>query len=484
MSFTRSLTFALWLSFAVTCLAGPPTELEETSNHIVGSIYSGPAMTTLRELTDGYGGRLTGSPAYQRASEWAVAKFRSYGIQNVHVEPFTIPNGWQRGWAHGEMLAPMSRHLYIESLGWSPSTPPGGVKGDILVVSDISPEKIKSQAGQIKGHIVMLDTEKILAEGVWKMLGPLFATPQLLKDAGALAMLMADSGINNGLNATSLGWEARVSPLPIAQLGMEDSKLVRRALEQGAVTIQFAFDNKVSGPTQVNNVIAEIPGSEHPDEWILIGAHFDSWDYGTGAQDNGAGSAMVLEVARAIAALGARPRRSIRFALWGGEEEGLIGSGAYVQVHARELDKCVAVLNTDNGSGHPKGWKVEGRTDLRDAMQPISDSLLKDISGGELSLKTTYDTDHGPFMLHGIPTLDLLVDMTQYFQVHHKSSDTYDKIDPLFLKSGTAIVAVTAYAIAQDPKPIAPHIDHAAVGEILKKADLDEFLTQIGAWKP
>jgi carboxypeptidase Q len=155
-----------------------------------------------------------------------------------------------------------------------------------------------------------------------------------------------------------------------------------------------------------------------------------------------------------------------------------------VQAHARELDKCVAVLNTDNGSGHPKGWKVEGRTDLRDAMQPISDSLLKDISGGELSLKTTYDTDHGPFMLHGIPSLDLLVDMAQYFQVHHKSSDTYDKVDPLYLKSGAAIVAVTAYAIAQDPKPIAPHIDHAAVGEILKKASLDEFLTQIGAWKP
>ena len=484
MSFVRGSLFALLLSFALTCQAGTPTEVQETSNRLVGSIYSGPAMTTLRELTDGYGGRLTGSPAYQRASEWAVAKFRSYGIQNVHVEPFTIPNGWQRGWARGEMVAPVSRHLYIESLGWSPSTPPGGVKGDILVLSNISADKIKSQAGQIKNHIVMLDTEKIFAEGPWKVLAPLFAAPQLLKDAGALAMLVPDSDTNNGLNATSLGWEARVSPLSVAELGMEDSKLVRRALEQGPVTIQFAFDNKVSGPTQVNNVIAEIPGSEKPDEWILIGAHFDSWDYGTGAQDNGAGSAMVLEVARAIAALGTRPHRSIRFALWGGEEEGLIGSAAYVQAHARELDKCVAVLNTDNGSGHPKGWKVEGRTDLRDAMQPISDSLLKDISGGELSLKTTYDTDHGPFMLHGIPSLDLLVDMAQYFQVHHKSSDTYDKVDPLYLKSGAAIVAVTAYAIAQDPKPIAPHIDHAAVGEILKKASLDEFLTQIGAWKP
>jgi carboxypeptidase Q len=484
MRLKRSLLLAPVLTLAWTCMAGPPPELQEASDRLVGSIYAGPAMTTLRELTDGYGGRLTGSPAYQRAAEWAVAKFRSYGISNVHVEPFMIPNSWQRGWAHGEMLSPMSRHLSIESLGWSVSTPPQGVTGEILVLKDISPEKIKSQAGQVKGHIVLLDTKAILAPGVWKVLPALFAAPQLLKDAGALAVIIPDSDINNTLSATSLTWEARVSPLPIAELGMEDAKLLERELEQGPVKIQFAFENKISGPTQVNNVIAEIPGSEQPDEWILVGAHFDSWDYGTGAQDNGSGSAMVLEAARAISALGTRPRRSIRFALWGGEEQGLVGSTAYVQAHTRELDKCVAVLNTDNGSGHPKGWKVEGRTDLRDAMQPVSDMLLKDLSGSELSLKTTYDTDHGPFMLHGIPSLDLLVDMGHYFEVHHKSSDTYDKVDPLFLKGGTAIVAVTAFAIAQDQKPIAPHIDHAAVAEILKKADLAEFLTQVGAWKP
>jgi carboxypeptidase Q len=484
MSLKRGFVLACLLSVALTCQAGPTPELQETSNRLVGAIYTGPVMTTLRELTDGYGGRLTGSPAYQRASDWAVSKFRSYGIPNVHVEPFTIPNGWQRGWARGEILAPVSRHLYIESLGWSPSTPTGGVKGDVVIVDDVSPAKIKSLSGQIKGHIVLLDTKAILAPGLWKVLGALFAAPQLLKDAGALAVVLPEPDIDNTLSATSLGWEARISPLPMAELGMEDSKLIRRALGQGPVTIQFSFENQVSGPTQVNNVIAEIPGSEQPDEWILIGAHFDSWDYGTGAQDNGAGSAMVLEAARAIAALGIHPRRSIRFALWGGEEEGLIGSSAYVQAHIRELDKCVAVLNTDNGSGHPKGWKVEGRTDLRDAMQPISESLLKDLSGDELSLKTTYDTDHGPFMLHGIPSLDLLVDMTHYFEIHHKSSDTYDKVDPLFLKDGAAVVAVTALAIAQDSKPIAPHIDHAAVAEILKKADLTDFLIQVKAWKP
>ena len=233
-----------------------------------------------------------------------------------------------------------------------------------------------------------------------------------------------------------------------------------------------------------NNVVAEIRGREHPDEWILIGAHLDSWDFGTGAQDNGTGSVSVLEVARAIAALGKTPRRSVRFVLWGGEEEGLLGSYAYTQAHMKELGKCVAVLNTDNGAGHPKGWKVEGRADLKQAMQPWSDGLLKDLSGGDLSMEASYDTDHGPFMLQGIPALDLEVDMTHYMEIHHKSSDTFDKVDPLDFKAGTAIVAATAWAVAENDKPIAPHIDHAAVREILKNAKLEDMLVNVGVWKP
>jgi hypothetical protein len=150
---------------------------------------------------------------------------------------------------------------------------------------------------------------------------------------------------------------------------------------KGPVTIEFAYENRVSGPTEVHNVIAEIPGREKPDEWIIIGAHLDSWDYGTGAQDNGSGCAMVLEAARAIAMMGA-PRRSIRFALWGGEEEGLLGSAAYVKAHKAELGKCVAALNTDNGAGHPKGWKVQGRADLAEAMKSISDPLLTGSGAG------------------------------------------------------------------------------------------------------
>ena len=459
-------------------------DVKDTADRLAASIYTGPSMTTLQDLSDGFGGRLTGSPAYNRAAEWAAGQFRSYGIQNVRLEPFTMESGWQRGSAHGELTSPFARTLHLESLGWSPSTPPGGVKGDVLVVDDVSPERIKALGDQPKGKIIFYDLGKIFAHGWMKAFSQLEASYPKLKDAGAIAIVFPDREKDNVLNAFSPNWGSKLSILPAAQVGMEDWQMIRRLSEKGPVSLQFTLQNTTPGPIQVNNIVAEIKGSEHPDEWILIGAHFDSWDYGTGAQDNGTGSAMVLEVARAIAALDKAPKRTIRFALWGGEEEGLLGSYAYSQAHAEEMAKCVAVLNTDNGSGHPKGWKVEGRSDLETAMKPISDGLLKNLSGGGLSDEVTYDTDHGPFLLQGVPALDLWVDMSHYGEVHHKSSDTYDKVDPLFFKADAAIVAVTAWAIAQDPKPIAPHLDHAAVAEILKKAGLDDMLTSTGQWKP
>lgn len=474
------------LLLALAAAAQQAGDLQEQSKRLAVSILLGPSMETLRELSDGFGGRVTGSPAYQRAAEWAAAQFRARGLQNVRLEPFAIPNGWQRGWASGQVLGPSPRPLHIESLAWAPSTPPAGVKGEVVLVDDVSAEKIKALAAQIQGRVVLLDTDKILAEGPRKWLLHLLASYQLFKEAGALALLFPDAVPNNVLgDFTDPLWGAKVLPLPMAEIGLEDGKLIRRLLEHGPVSLEFRCENRVTGPVEVSNVVAEIAGSASPEDWILVGAHLDSWDPGSGAQDNGTGSVMVLEAARAVAALGQAPRRSIRFALWGGEEQGYLGSMAYVQAHVAELGRCVAVLNTDNGAGHPRGWKVEGRKDLSEAMEPISRSLLRELSGGELSQELTFDTDHGPFMLQGIPVLDLLVDAPHYEEIHHKSGDTFDKVDPLDFKAGAAIVAVTAYALAQNPQPIAPHLDHAAVAEILKKLpDLDTLLTYVGLWKP
>ncbi|MGB9234515.1 MAG: M20/M25/M40 family metallo-hydrolase [Terriglobales bacterium] len=480
----RNAILLAGLAIAVAGWAQQPSQLKPVTDRLASSIYGGSSMVTLGELTDGIGGRLTGSPAYVRATEWAAAKFRSYGIENVRLEPFKIDAGWQRGTASGAMLSPLARPLYVASLGWAPSTPAGGVEGAVVLVSDISAEALESRADELQGKIVLLDNTRILAEGYGKAMPKLEAAWPLFQKAGVLAVMMPDRTPSNVINAHAGLWGSKLVPLPDVELGMEDAKLIQRELEHGPVTVHLTVENRTSGETTVNNVVAEIRGRERPEEWILIGAHLDSWDFGTGAQDNGTGAVSVLEVARAMAALGKAPRRSVRFVLWGGEEEGLLGSYAYTQAHKSELAKCVAVLNTDNGAGHPKGWKVEGRADLKQAMQPWSDGLLKDLSGGDLSTETTYDTDHGPFMLQGIPALDLWVDMTHYMEIHHKASDTLDKVDPLDYKAGTAIVAATAYAIAESDKPIAPHIDHAAVKEILRNAKLEDMVENAGVWKP
>jgi Zn-dependent M28 family amino/carboxypeptidase len=169
--------------------------------------------------------------------------------------------------------------------------------------------------------------------------------------------------------------------------------------------------------------------------------------------------------------------------LWGGEEQGLLGSEAYAHAHAAELKNCVAALNTDNGAGHPKGWKYEGREDVRLALAPLG-ALLAGLGGEGLSEETSFDTDHGHFMLAGVPALDLWVDMTHYNDVHHKAADTVEKVKGHDLAAGAAVVAVTAYTIADRPGAFAPHLDHRGVGEILKKAGVDELLIAVGRWKP
>lgn len=410
-----SLTALVLLSlFFNATLAGGPAigadAIEQASARLAGSILvNGHSMHYLRELTDRFGGRLTGSTAYKRSAEWAAEQFRAAGIKNVKLEPWSMINVWDRGWARGRITSPLDRPIHIESLGWAPSTPPGGVKAEVIEFGDLDPKKIKAQNDKLKGRAVMLDLASVFADGFSGFAKLITALP-LFKDAGTAALIVSDSERNNVLNAFGFTWGGQTSPLPLAQVGMEDGQLIERLMAKGPVTIEFAYENRTGGPAQVNNVIAEIPGRERPDEWIIIGAHLDSWDYGTGAQDNGSGSAQVLDAARAIAAMPA-PRRSIRFALWGGEEEGLLGSAAYVKAHKAELGKCVAALNTDNGAGHPKGWKVEGRKDLGDAMMSISNSLLEGLGGGGgRSQQVTFDTDHAHFMLEGIPSLDLWVD--------------------------------------------------------------------------
>jgi len=361
------------------------------------------------------------------------------------------------------------RHLSLESVGWSPPTPPGGINGFIVVATDLSPEGIRRREADFKGKVLLVDWPTIVSAVTHGVAArQLRASYDLFHAAGATAVLLLGVRLtNNVLDWADVDSGGEVLPLPVAEVGKEDGELIRRLLELHPVRIAFEFQNEVTGPAATNNVIAEISG-EKRNEWVLLGAHLDSWDYGTGAQDDGTGVVMILEAARAIAALGVRPRRSIRFALWGAEEPGLLGSRAYVRAHSAELRDCVAALNTDHGAGHPQGWKVY-RQDLVQSMTPLSRSLLQDLGGERLSDEMDFDGDSKTFFTAGVPTLELKVDTTGYSDIAHKQADTFDKVDSIFLKHDAAIVAVTAFAIAESPAPIARHLRREEVDKLLKK---------------
>jgi hypothetical protein len=435
------------------------------------SVNSGKSFVYASELT-AIGPRVSGSASYQRAAAWSVDRFRAMGLTRVALEPFTIERGWERVFARGLIVAPVNRPLHVESLGWSPSTPEGGVDAEVVALETFSLDAIASSAS-LRGRIVLLPDGDPPgdSEAVTRSTRGLGA---ILQAAGAVAILSPDSDPDNQLSARALGFGAVLGVLPAAQIGHDDAETIRGQLARGVVRLSLELINRVTpGAATVNNVTADIPGRDRPDEWVIVGAHLDSWDFGTGAQDNATGAAMVLEAARAIAALKQPPRRSIRFALWGGEEQGQLGSTAYAVAHAPDLVRVVAVLNADAGTGRIVGWTAPGRPDLIRALRPLTQDFLTDLGAATFdeSLRYAFQSDGAPFILAGIPTLDLNADDTAYEEIHHKATDTIERVDARNLAVGAAVVAATAHEIADATGPLGPRLDRRAVERLRRKGD-------------
>jgi hypothetical protein len=481
----RFLRLAAVLLFSASLFAQVDPAVLQDAQVIAGrALIGGQTYHYLQQMTDRFGPRLTGTENYNQAVAWAAEQFRAMGIKDVRLEPFPLQNSWERGMSSGKILTPVQRPLHVEPLGWTPATPTGGIRGQVYLLRDITEQGIRAHATDIKGKVVLLDVNAVFGgPNQYKGWTAFENLPELLKEAGALGVLMGFSRPEEVISTSAVNWVGRMEPLPFACIGLEDNALLMRVAEQGSTTVEYEYTVKSGGPTTANDVVAEIRGSEKPDEWIIIGAHLDSWDFATGTQDNGSGTVQVLETARILSSLGHPPRRSIRFALWGGEEEGLIGSRTYVHNHVNELDRCVAVLNTDNGAGHPLGWKVQGRDDVAQFLRPLSESLLAPLGGSDISKKITFDTDHGFFMLQGIPAFDMEVDMKNYDEIHHTIGDTLDKVDFHPLNDGTALLAVTAWAVAQSPQRVAPRLSHEQVQKLIAPEGLDEYMRHLGEWK-
>ncbi len=416
-------------------------------------------MANLEYLCDMIGPRLTGSPGLTKASNWTLEKFKQYGLSNAHLEPWKINRGWTRGIAQGRIVSPTEQRLLLESAGWSISTPGNGpVRGPVVSLATDNLQELAAFKGKLKGAWIIRGAAAeqpspkkptVTGPGVARTSAE---AKKFLADEGA-AGILRDSDKEHGLvNMTSASYNFTPSVLPEAFLTTESYGLIWRLLQRGPVEIEIELKNTFSpGEVEVFNTVAEIPGSEKPDEVVIIGGHIDSWDLGTGATDNGTGIMAVLEAARALKAVGITPRRTIRFVLFSGEEEGLHGSAEYVKAHEADAAKISAVLVHDMGTGRVTSIGLQGRYDLREIMDRVVEPFKDATRLDELSLRNMGGTDHLSFVPKGVPAFAVMQDGAEYRKTHHTESDTFDKVYADEVNQGAKVLAAWAYNVAMLP---------------------------------
>jgi len=269
----------------------------------------------------------------------------------------------------------------------------------------------------------------------------------------------------------------------MATVAREDAlRLARWVDRAGApVRVHLSLPNRVGPPAEERNVIGEIRGSEYPQEIVLLGAHLDSWDLGTGALDDGCNAALVIAAARAIQESGFHPKRTIRFILFSGEEEGFQGSRAYAQQHRAELDKTRAMVVVDNGDGRITGFSLSGRADVENSLHDVLRPLAA-FDADHLSLNGDLGTDNVDFMLEGVPTLIANQEPASYMQDYHAASDTYDKVDLRQLAQNVAIVTATVFNIAGRAEPLGPRLARADIEKLLESTGLEKDMKATGLW--
>src|SRR5215470_5145017 len=334
------------------CSATEVSSCAEAASKILPQVMGdSPMADNLRRLTDEVGGRVTGSPQMAKAVEWAKGAFRAAGVE-VHTEKYLLPVSWSEGDTRLELLGPAQFPVRLVSTGWSPATPTGGIEAAIVNVGAGSEEEF-DRAGNIKGAILLAHSE---IGSTWVDLFDEYMRPpgviaRALK-GGASAILWTGARERLLMYRHTNALDGQLDKIPQAVVAREDAMRLARAAaaHPGQMRARFNMPNKIGGPVEQENVVAEIRGREKPDEAVILGAHLDSWELGTGALDNGCNAALVVEAARAIKATGLVPRRTIRFVLFSGEEQGTVGSYAYVKAHRAEMDKIGAVIIYDTNS--------------------------------------------------------------------------------------------------------------------------------------
>jgi carboxypeptidase Q len=473
------LAFCFLLAFA----ADHDSDRETANRLITEALKPSSLETNLRRLSDEIGGRVPGTPAFQHAVDWGMAAFKNAGADSVHTEEFAIPHSWAEGAT--EMTASLysgtTFTVHAVSVAWAPAM----VAAKHVPIVDVGEGSAAefARVGDVAGRIVLVHT-KLLA--TWDDLyaeddrAP--AVVALAVKGKAKAVAFMASREHEILYRHTNSEDGEIDALPQVVVGREDAERIARLLASAnPVWADLSIPNKIGGAIKTWNVVAEIRGSEKPDEFVVLGAHLDSWELGTGALDNGCNAALVIDALRAIKASGLKPRRSIRFILFSGEEQGELGSRAYAASHRSELDQAAGVVIFDSGTGKMTAFSTGGRKDVVPAVQAML-APLGELGVPKVEATAEVGTDHYDFMLEGVPTFVADQEEANYMEHYHATTDTFDKVDFAQLKKNVAEAADFTFALANAAHRVGPRLNRAQIEQTLHDSHLDQELKDSGMW--
>lgn len=439
-----------------------------------------PLSKDLEDLCDHVGGRPTGSAACVRAVAWAEARFRAAGLPKVTTESFSVPLKWLPGTSEVRVLSPEAFVVRSAAAPMSPSTA-GPLEARVVDGGEGTAADFTRLGKSAAGALVLVHQQPMkslddLFEEYMRS-GPLLSAARTAQAAG----LLLESTRLRGLLYRHPVDFGELASLPVAVLSREGAERMGRLLAQGEVRARMQLQNETGGVYTSENVIGEIPGREKPEEVVLLGAHLDSWDLGTGAEDNGVNAALVVDVARAFVELGLKPRRTVRFVLFTGEEQGQYGSAGYAEKHKSELSNHVAVVVFDEGSGRTNGFAVSGRKELR-APAARALSVVPGMGEKAHSLDGFDGTDNFDFLLAGIPTFVADQDAVPYLPDYHAESDVFERVNFKEAKRNAGLAAVLVWALAEAPERPGKQQNRAEVEALLKATKMDAQMKAFGHW--
>jgi carboxypeptidase Q len=407
------------------------------------------AYRRLAVLTDRFGPRFSGTDNLERAIDWILEEMRKDGLDSVRGEPVMVPR-WVRGEESAELVEPRPRRLPMLGLGGSVATPASGITAPVLVVNSF--DDLTRRAAEARGKIVLFNV-------------PFTNYGETVRYRGAGAIAAARAGAVASLirsvtpysqqtpHTGGMGYNDSVPRIPHAAITVEDAEMLQRMQDRGErIVVRLRMSARTLPDARSRNVVAELRGSQQPNQVVVLGGHIDSWDVGQGAMDDGGGSVVSWEALRVLKRLGLTPRRTIRVVLWTNEENGLRGGTGYRDAHVNELANHVLAMESDAGVFTPSGFGFSGSDAAYATVRDIG-SLLERIGAGEVT-RGGGGADIGPLAREGVPVMGLDVDETRYFYYHHTDADTMDKLNPREMALCVAAMAVMAYVVADLPEAL------------------------------